>query len=449
MFSFLKKKSFLQNKKNKVFVLGIDGVPCSLLRMFIDDGTMPNLRRISQNGSIREMTASIPEISSTSWSTFMTGVNPGKHGIFGFTELHRETYQWRFPNSYSLKSKTLWDIAGSNDMKSVVLNVPSTYPARRLNGILTAGFVAIDLKAATYPESAYKYLKGIDYRIDVNAGKARESIDAFTHDITTTFNRRKEAILYFMENTEWDLFIGVITETDRLHHYLWAALHEDAHPQHEFFLNFYRQIDEFIGIVHEKTGSEAPFIIVSDHGFTTIKKELYLNNWLRDKGYLKFRHQKPEDFRDLHEDSTVFVLDPARFYIHLKNRFSRGCVEQHDYEDLRREIQSDLLSLTVDGEKIIKEVLLKEDIYHGDEYDNAPDIVALPHTGFDLKGAINKTNLTGKGMLTGGHTREDALFFINRQVEVSDINIVDVGPTIISLLGISENGFDGRCLVKN
>jgi predicted AlkP superfamily phosphohydrolase/phosphomutase len=176
-----------RKRKKKVVVLGIDGVPCSLLKRFIKKGIMPNLSQLVQEGTLAEMTASIPEVSSTSWTTFMTGVNPGRHGIYGFMELEKDSYKWRFPNFDDIKSETLWAIADKNNKKSIVLNVPSTYPARKLNGILTAGFVALDLKKATYPESAYEYLKSIGYRMDVDAGKARESSQALAEDIEKTF----------------------------------------------------------------------------------------------------------------------------------------------------------------------------------------------------------------------------------------------------------------------
>ncbi len=448
MFGFFKKRLAQKDIKEKVIVLGIDGVPFNLLKRFIEDGLMPNLANLAKRGTLTTMTASIPEVSSTSWSTFMTGVNPGKHGIYGFTELQKGTYKWRFPNSSNIRSDTLWDIAGRNNKKSIVLNVPSTYPARQLNGILTAGFVALDLKKATYPEAAYEYLKGIGYRMDVDIQKAKESSAALAEDIDKTFSIRKKAILHFLDNHDWDFFIGVITETDRLHHYLWNALQEKNHPQHDFFPDFYHKLDTFIGEMYSRSGDDIPFIILSDHGFTTIKKEIYVNSWLREKGYLKFKKENPDSFEEIHEDSKVFALDPARFYIHLKDKYPLGSVEAHEYKSLRQRLKEELLSLVIDGEKVIKTVMYKEDIYNGGLYDDAPDLVALPYDGYDLKGSINKTHIAGKGFLTGGHTREGAVFFINRKIEQRDINIIDVGPTIISLLGIKENSFDGRCLVS-
>jgi predicted AlkP superfamily phosphohydrolase/phosphomutase len=446
MFEFLKKKNRRENN-SKVVVLGIDGVPCSLFKRFADQGIMPNIAGLAKKGTLTDMTASIPEVSSTSWSTFMTGVNPGKHGIFGFMELQKGSYKWKFPNSHDVRSATLWDIAGDNNKKSIVLNVPSTYPAKEVNGVLTAGFVALDLRKATYPRSAYEYLKSIGYIMDVNAQKAKESLEAFAEEIDRTFEVRKQAIMHFLDTKEWDLFIGVITETDRLHHYLWTALENENHPQHGFFIEFYRKLDILIGEICEKIGDNMPFIMLSDHGFTSVKKEVYLNTWLKEQGYLKFKKDPPDSMEDIHEESKVFVLDPSRIYIHLKGKYPHGSVNPDDYEEMRHKIRDELMSLTFDGENVIKKVLFKEEIYSGDLVEDAPDLVALSSKGYDLKGAINKPQLFGKGFFTGGHTRENAVFYINRSVNTRDINIVDVGPTVMALLGIERNNFDGKCLI--
>jgi predicted AlkP superfamily phosphohydrolase/phosphomutase len=443
MLGFLRGKF----KKRKVAIIGIDGVPCSLLQRFIGEGLMPNFSKLVEKGTLSGMTVSVPEVSSTSWTTFMTGVNPGRHGIYGFMELHKETYKWRFPNSNDIKSETIWEMAGKQNKKSIVLNVPSTYPARPLNGILTAGFVSLDLKKATYPESAYEYLKDLGYKMDVDTRKAFESLGAFAEDIDETFAIRKKAILHFLDNHDWDLFIGVITETDRLHHYLWTALEDSKHPQHDFFINFYKQLDEFIGEVYERVGDDTPFIMLSDHGSTAIKQEIYLNTWLQEKGYLKFKKECPASLEDMNSESSVFVLDPARFYVHLKDKYTRGSVDLCEYENIRNKLREELMSFTIDGYKVIKAVLFKEELYHGEFFQDAPDLVALSHEGYDLKGSINKTLIAGKGMLTGGHTREDAFFYLNRKVKATDINIVDIGPTIISLLNIDGYNFDGQCLI--
>ena len=93
---------------------------------------------------------------------------------------------------------------------SVILNIPQTYPANPLNGVLVSGFVALDLKKAIYPYVAYQYLDSINYEIDVNAQKAKDKKDVFIKELYDVFKKRKTAIHHFFEKEEWDLFILAI-----------------------------------------------------------------------------------------------------------------------------------------------------------------------------------------------------------------------------------------------
>lgn len=434
-------------KQSRVVVLGLDGVPYSLLNRFAEDGVMPNVARLRGEGTLCSMTASIPEVSSTSWSTFMTGVNPGRHGIYGFMELDRDSYAWRFPNFGDLKAKTIWELAGQRGKRSIVMNVPSTYPARALNGMLVSGFVALDLKKASYPEEMYRYLEGIGYRLDVDASKAATAADEFADDILRTFRKRVEAVHHLYDSRDWDLFIAAVTETDRLHHYLWAALEDPSHTRHGFFLDFYRELDRFIGALYDKVGPDTPFLMLSDHGFTSIKKEVNLNVFLKERGYLRFVKEEPGSFQDIAEGSRAFALDPSRLYVHRRGTYARGSVANGGYEDLRNSLREDLLSLEVDGVKVIREVFFKEDLYHGACLAEAPDLVVLAHEGYDLKGAVNRKELSGRGPLTGGHTRDNALLYINRAIACDSPNIIDVGVTALTLLGVDGADLEGRPLL--
>jgi len=443
------KGFFRRKERKKVVVLGVDGVPCSLLQRFAGSGVMPNVARLLDSGTLSSMKVSIPEVSSTSWTTFMTGVNPGRHGIYGFMDLVSDSYSWKFPNFNDVKSKTIWQIAGENDMQSVVINLPETYPAHPLKGKLVAGFVALDLKKATYPESLFNYLQSMGYRLDVNAGKAATAMDEFKDDLMLTFRKRQEAILHLYDHEQCDLFIGTITETDRLHHYLWAGLDDETSPHYDFFIEFYRELDRFIGAFVDRLDKDTPFIMLSDHGFTEIKSEVYLNYFLREKGYLKFSSDQPKSFADLDFSSTAFALDPSRIYLHRQDFYAKGCVTRDSYDQLRQDLRKDLLSLQVDGQAVIKEVRLKEDLYSGPCFDFAPDLVCLSNEGFDLKGTLAKEQLSGRGLLTGGHTRENATFFINQKMSCDGPNIIDVAPTILRLLDLPLSGMEGRCLLDD
>src|SRR5574337_1198093 len=129
----------------KSVVIGLDGTPYSLIHKLTQQGVCPNLSKLISAGSLREMKSTHPAVSSVAWTSFMTGVNPAKHGIFGFVERIPNTYDVYYPNSKHVMSKTIWDIIRNFNKRSVIINVPSTYPASEMNGILIAGFVAIDL----------------------------------------------------------------------------------------------------------------------------------------------------------------------------------------------------------------------------------------------------------------------------------------------------------------
>ncbi len=126
-----------------------------------------------QRGYFGRMSVCIPEISSVSWSSFMTGTQSGEHGIYGFIDLEPGTYSMSFPNFMHLKAPTLWDELPLQDSKAVVINMPATYPARKIDGVLISGFVAIDINKAVYPSSLIPSLQKIGYRIDLNTERAQ------------------------------------------------------------------------------------------------------------------------------------------------------------------------------------------------------------------------------------------------------------------------------------
>ena len=115
-----------RKKKNRVCVIGLDGVPFPLLQDLSSRSVMPRFSELISAGHLHRMRASLPEISSVSWTDFMTGTNSGTHGIFGFTDLKPGSYDLRFPNFNDVKAETLWDRLGKVKKTSIIVNQPST-----------------------------------------------------------------------------------------------------------------------------------------------------------------------------------------------------------------------------------------------------------------------------------------------------------------------------------
>jgi predicted AlkP superfamily phosphohydrolase/phosphomutase len=424
MFNFLKKRK----KDRNVVVIGLDGVPYTLLIDYMERGVMPELSQLCRTGKLSRMKSTLPEVSSVAWTSFMTGKNPGEHGIFGFMEIDKQSYDYLFPNFSSLKAQPIWV---RDDIKAVAFNIPQTYPAKQMNGVMVSGFVAIDLKKATYPDRVFNYLQGMGYRLDVNTRLAAENPEAFFNDLFETFEKRKTAIEYLYDNEDWQLFIGTITETDRLHHFFFDSAQEGQY--YNIFEKYYRELDSFIGTMAKKAAKDdAVFLTCSDHGFTPIKTEVYLNRWLMEKGYLKL--DSVEGLKGITSDAKAFCLDPSRIYIHLEGKYKRGTVKQSDCKGLVTELKEQFLGLTFEGQSLISNVFLKEDIFRGTYADEGPDLYLLPNYGFDLKGSTNKDYIFGKSHFRGMHTYDDAHLFISLPLNGKDIKIENVAGIIAQYL---------------
>ncbi|MFQ6052245.1 MAG: alkaline phosphatase family protein [Candidatus Hydrothermarchaeota archaeon] len=274
----------------RLVIIGLDGVPYRFLKDLSGNDIMPNTRSIMESGIFRQMQSSVPEVSSVAWSSIITGKNPGEHGIFGFTDFSKGTYRLSFPSFNDLKATPFWK--KDNSRRSVIINVPATYPASELNGVHISGFVALDLERSTYPASLVPKLKELHYRVDVDSSKAHESIDLFLWDLDRTLKARIEAYRYLWDKESWNTFMLVFTGTDRLSHFLWDAYEDESHSYYSAFLNHFRQIDEVIGEISHRLSENDYLMILSDHGFESLDKHVNINYFLQEKGFLTLKDEK-------------------------------------------------------------------------------------------------------------------------------------------------------------
>ncbi len=418
-------------------LVGLDGVPCALLRRLAADGVMPRVRALIEGGHLRPMRASLPEVSSVSWTSFMTGAQPGVHGVFGFTDIDPASYGLTFPTFRDVRVPTLWDRLGHRGLRSVVLNQPATYPARPIAGALVAGFVAIELARAVQPLRHLGPLRRLGYRIDVDAARGRRDHDHLLADLEETLAARAAAFEYLCEAERWHFLQVVVTGTDRLYHFLYPALEDPGHPRHERALEYHRRVDAFVGRVFDRfaraCGSEERaaerFWMLSDHGFCAIEQEVYLNAWLREAGYLLL----PAGARELtaiDRRSTAFALDPGRIYLHRADRFSRGAVSEEAAERLRAELTDGLRQLRYDGRPVVREVYDARELYRGPAAERGPDLVVVSHRGFDLKASVAAQDVFGRTELVGMHTYDDA-FLLSARPLAGDLWIGDVAAHLL------------------
>ena len=437
-----------KRKGKKVVVIGLDGTPYSLVSRLVAEGKMPHFADLLKEGTMRPMNSVLPTVSSVAWSSFMTGKNPGKHGIYGFIDRVPDSYKTYIPTSKNMQSETLWEILSRHGRRVVVINVPVTYPPRKVNGIVVAGFLSPSLGKATYPPSVAQELREMGYIIDVDPWRARESKDQLLEDLDRALEKRAEAMFRFMDREPWDFLICHIMETDRLHHFLWEQMEKGDEKYGPAFFAFYRKIDDVLGQVAERLDEDTTLIVMSDHGFCTLKREVNVNYWLRERGYLRFRKEPPEtsassvepSLADIHPDSVAYSLIPGRIYVNLRGREPRGCVEPgRSYLEVRERLAGELLEMRDPdtGERMVERVMKREEVYSGPCYEQAPDLVVVPLRGYDLKGGLKKESLTCNGVIVGMHTYDDAMLYVTGGVLAREnLEVIDVMPMILNLMDV-------------
>ena len=401
-------------------ILGLDGVSWTMIQKLTGQGIMPNLGALLQEAQAGPMASTLPEISPVAWTTFFTARPPGEHGIYGFTDFEPGTYRVRLNSSSEVRSPCFWDWLSLRDRQSVVLNVPLTYPARPLSGVMVSGFVALDYQRASYPPSVANYLQSINYRLEADFDRVHHHREAFLEDLSGALAGRSLLLDRFWPEP-WDLFVLVVTDTDRLQHFFLREYTEDG-PISPYFLDFFRRVDHLVGEVVDRTaqlareGREMTLVMLSDHGFTPVHEEFHLNHWLAARGLLPDSRPGPE--------ALALALDPTRIYLNRPPRFPKGRLAAGDVDAVVFDIMAGLTS-----EPAVAGLVRGRDLYSGPAADLAPALVVRPQPGYEFKAKFTSGPIYTDSPLQGTHTYEDAFFLVkdfNQEEMPAPPNVRDI-----------------------
>src|SRR4030042_2866397 len=403
--------------KKRTIIIGIDGVPFGLMNNLSEKGVMPYFKKLRKESLFAKMRSSDLPISSVSWISIITGKNPGEHGIFGFMELMPKTYTLYFPNFNNVQEKPFW--LKKRNKKFAIINVPSTYPPKPLNGIHISGFISLDLEKAVYPPKLFPQLKKMNYQVDVDSGLAHQSMSLFLKKLNETLDARIRAFHYFWKKENWDVFMFVFTGTDRIGHFLWDAYQNKNHQYHSDFLNYFNRIDQVIGEISQKLGKNDSLFILSDHGMGKMKTNVNLSYFLKKRGFLDL-DKELKSCNQITERTKAFVLEPARIYIHQQGKYPRGKVNKSQKEKIIKQLIEAFNSIKYENKKVVKKIYHQEEIYHGKCLNQGPDLVLLPQPGFRFRGNIDKETLFEKDIFSGEHTLEDSFLFV-KSPQIKDL----------------------------
>jgi len=288
----------------RVLIVGLDGATFDLIRPWVAQGRLPRLQALLAQGTAAELRSTVPPMSPPAWSSFMTGVNPGKHGIFDFTERKPGTYEIQFVSSRQRKAETIWKILSRAGKRVCAVGVPTTYPVEAVNGVMISGFdtPAMNEKAIHPPglyaeivEKVGEYILSSDVMRHVHG----QRIDLAVETMLRCIRRKADIAKYLWAREPWDCFMVVFGETDSAVHYFWKH-HDPQSPQYaprpagskypDPILAVYQALDEIVGEFADLAGADVTLLVMSDHGAGgTGGKAIHLNRWLEMNGFLGFR----------------------------------------------------------------------------------------------------------------------------------------------------------------
>ena len=430
----------------KVIVVGLDGATLNLMEPWMDAGWLPHFDRLRKQGASGILRSTIPPYSAPAWVSIITGVHPGKHGIYDF--FRTDTFSKKLVSSRYRKMPAIWNYLTDLGKKSIVVNVPGSYPPEKISGCMISGLLTPSEESEnTYPSALKQDLVegklGVFVFEQIGADDLPKSLVA-RHapqklvDMTNAATESHATVtLNLLKQREWDFAMVVFRGTDDVQHLLWG--HEDL------ILSCYQKADESLGKL-QQAFPDAVFFLVSDHGFGKPKKYLYVNNVLYNAGYLR-TFSNPE-----RSSSTVlmtFFDKFSWFFYHLlpmrrlarsrlgqrfifsnggnknidysttkatyqsicswgikinrKNIEGKGVVASDDYERLR----DDLIRLFSDltdpetGERIVKKVYRWEEVYGKDAVNDPLDLIFEMEPGYSTHELLKPVEASSPGIKDG------------------------------------------------
>lgn len=286
-----------------LLILGLDGATLDLVEPWAADGTLPHLARLLDQGAWGRLASTVPAATFPSWTSFMTGVNPGRHGVFDFTRRERGEYAVRFVNATYRKAPTIWRLLSDAGKRVSVLGLPGTYPPEPINGYMVSGF---DTPVTTRADASFVHPPAFADEVAAAGGFPFADFQEFSigpgwhaaacRSLCDGIDRKVALAHRLLAREPWDCLMLLFGESDTAAHHFWG-LHDDGSPRHDAaqaaalgdpLRTVYAALDAAVGRLLAAAPG-ASVLVVSDHGFggagTTAVR---LNRWLAQQGLLRF-----------------------------------------------------------------------------------------------------------------------------------------------------------------
>ena len=487
---------------SRVLLIGLDGAEPTLVKRWMGEGRLPHLKVIADAGAFVPCDSTVPCATFPAWTTCVTGVNPGRHGIFDFTRMAKGEYGIRFINASARRAPAIWNVLSDAGKRCCVLGVPATYPPEPINGIMVSGFdspvaTGVD-RSFVYPQSEFAEVsdwKFADFQeSDIGPGWHETAHAKLLEGIET----KERIAVGMMQREPWDFFMLVFGESDTVSHHFWMY-HDPESPRYRAGMEssireVYERLDAAVGRLVEAAGEDVVVGIVSDHGFGgSGTGVVHLNNWLEQEGYLTYapgrdsflkkvamrftperwrgflfrrfeglasRAESQSRFSRIDWDETTAWSEELNYFpsvrVNLKGRERNGQIEVQDYEEFVRE-----LCVNLESWDVVHKAWPRDELYDGPHLGRAPDVVielaledGYSHSCLRARGGAPFRRLEpyefpgGKERGMNGNHRPTGVFILSQSLQVGRTNLLDVAPTVFDLMGVDAPEMDGTGMLS-
>lgn len=283
--------------RRRLFVIGLDAATLDLMAPWMEEGLLPHLKQLKEQGACGELRSSTPPLSPPAWSSFITGKNPGKHGIFDFVVHKPASYELLYTNGGMIREPSLWKLLSQAGKKVAVVNVPMTYPPEEVNGVLIAGFDSPGADSNfIYPPTIRDELEKALGPFMLRDYPQNHDPDSYRDHVATLLDFHRRLTLLLMRRLDWDFFVVVYSALDLVQHGYWQYMDPDfpgiSPDDRARFGNvikdFYVRVDGIVGELLDGLSEETSIVILSDHGAGPCYKAVFTNKWLESIGLLKY-----------------------------------------------------------------------------------------------------------------------------------------------------------------
>lgn len=453
---------------DKLYILGLDGLTPELISAWSQKGLMPNLKRFLHEGYNSVMTGEMPPVSPPAWTSIFTGRTMKNHGIVDFGRESAEGDN-RLTDSRDRCAYSMWELAGLQDVESVTVNVPISWPPQPSDekwltqADLITGMHSPSLEEAIWPLGNIEDIcsHNPEYIIDVNSEWYGD--DAVLREaLLTMTSKRLEMLEYFLNRRNPRLITSVFVAVDRILHPQYHRMLQNGFNESdlnnqmaESIFEVHRKIDHVIGAMMQRCGKNDTVMIVSDHGFGPRYGDVNLNRIFQRED-LTIRNEngqfKPECF---HQGSFTTAS------VNLMERQHEGIVKHQDYVRTLWKMRKALSEATgiADGRLICADHIwsrnsLKEAFQPGWDLAVSFDNWGWTPCRDEISNSLNKD---GESTFwfnidrTGGTHRPEGVFGLwghgvkpfngivnhNGKSDINRVKHVDVLPTAFRLLGIT------------